>query len=57
MGLDDEVGLLAQGGRRIVFAWDEKLMIKRVWRNGQGLDAVSDYGEIKMECVRNNLWK
>ena len=48
MGLHDEIGMLAEGRVADFVAWDEKLMIKRVWHNGQELDAVSDYSEVKL---------
>jgi len=47
LALDDR-GLLAPGRRADLVAWDSKLRARRVWREGEEIDNVSDWAEVTL---------
>jgi len=46
INMGSQIGLLAPGYFADLAAWDDKLRIRRVWRRGQEVAAVSDYAEV-----------
>jgi N-acetylglucosamine-6-phosphate deacetylase len=48
LGLDGELGLIAPGRRADLALWDDRLRLRRVWRNGHELADISDFAEITL---------
>ena len=48
LGLDAAIGLLAEGRCADLALWDRDLKIKRVWKSGQEVEAVSGFAEVSL---------
>lgn len=46
--IDHQRGLIAAGRTADFCTWDDQLRVRRVWRHGKEVPAVSDYAEIKL---------
>lgn len=48
LGLENHIGLLANGQYADIVAWDESLRVRRVWRWGREVQNISTHGEVSM---------
>jgi N-acetylgalactosamine-6-phosphate deacetylase len=46
LGLDGKIGLIAPGRRADLVAWDKAIQVRRVWREGEEIEELSDVAEI-----------